>query len=116
MDHAYHLRVTNEGIIERVEIMLNKGEDLDITWDEFMRANDMAKAKHFTRLSETVMRRQNTMLAHMIKADATDLLRGLTMTDGLQQWARSPKRAGLPRVKWMAANYTHYAGEVTYTE
>ena len=63
-----------------------------------MRANDMAKVKHFARLSETVMRRQNALLAHMIRAEDDDLLNGITMTNGLQQWARSPKRVERPRV------------------
>ena len=56
IDHAYHSGVTNEEVVNKVEIILNKGEDLDITWEEFMRANDMSKVKHFTRASETVMK------------------------------------------------------------
>ena len=85
-----------------------------------MRANDMVKMKHFTRLSETIMRRQNAMLAHMIRANDDDLLKGITMTDGLRQWQRSPKRVGRPREKWMTANceydwMTKYAGYFIYS-
>ena len=50
IDHGYHSGVTNKEVVKKVEIIFNKGEDLDITWEEFMRANDMAKVKHVTRL------------------------------------------------------------------
>ena len=117
VDHAYHSGVTNEEVIRKVEIILNKGEDLNITWEEFMRANDMAKMKHFTRLSETVMCRQNAILA----PSNDDLIRGITMTDGLRQWQRSPKRVGRPREKWMTANCKYYwmrtyAGDFVYNQ
>ena len=61
------------------------------------------------------------MLAHMIRAEDDDLLKGITMTSGLQQWARSPKRVGRPREKWMASNCEYYwnlnyAGEFIYNE
>ena len=46
VDHAYHSRVTNEEVIKKVEIIVNRGQDLDITWEDFMRANDLAKVRH----------------------------------------------------------------------
>ena len=100
---------------------MNSGQELDVTWEESIRANDLVKVKHFTRLSETVMKRQNALLAHMIRADADDLLKGITMIDDLQQWASSPKRVGRPREKLMASNCEYYwnkryAGELVCNE
>ena len=35
IEHAYYSRVTNEEVYEKANIALNKGEDLNVSWEEY---------------------------------------------------------------------------------
>ena len=39
--------MSNEEVCERANIALNKGEDLNMAWEEFIRANPFDKPKKF---------------------------------------------------------------------
>ena len=39
----------------KLNFFLNKGTDLDITWEEFLGANNFSKVREVTKLSDYVM-------------------------------------------------------------
>ena len=62
IEHSYYSRVSNQGIYDKINIILNKGTDLDITWQEFIAANRFDKPKQIVKLSDYVMHQQNKLL------------------------------------------------------
>ena len=100
---------------EKVNIALNKETNLDITWEEFIAAGDYSDPKQVTKLSDFVMKQQNKILGHIIRAPAEDLMRRPAMGRHLQQNEQLYKRAGGPRMKWVGEN-CRYAYRSFYDE
>ena len=118
MGHAYHTGKSNEEVVKKVEMRLNKVTDLSITWEEFMRANEIATYKYFLKLSDTVMKRQNSLLAHLFRADDTDAMKAVTLKDD-KAFEYGWRRVGRPRQKWVNTNMRYYwnnTREETYEE
>ena len=55
IEHSFYSHVTNEEVYTRTNIALNKGQDLDISWEEFIRGKDYAKIKQIEKISDFVM-------------------------------------------------------------
>ena len=75
IEHSFYSHITNEEVYEKANIALNKGTDLNITWQELIAAGRFDKPKMITKLSDFVMKQQNKILGHIIRAPVTDLMR-----------------------------------------
>ena len=97
----------NEEVYDKANIALNKGTDLNIPWQEFIAAGKFDKPKMTTKVSDFVMRQQNKILGHIIRAPTTDLMRkaavGRHLTQ-IEQIGQLYKRTGHPRMKWVGEN------------
>ena len=98
-----HLREKEE-VYENTNIALNKGTNLDITWQEFITANNLDKPRMITKLCNFVMKQQDKTFGHIIRAPATDLMRRPAISRYLTQIEQLYKRTGHPRMKWVGEN------------
>ena len=83
-EHPYYSRMSNQESYDKINIILNRGTDLNITWQEFITANRFDKPKKMTKLSEYVMNQQNKLLGHLIRADDLDPMRQPTINKDLR--------------------------------
>ena len=99
IDHAYFSRVSNEQIIEKANIIANKGSNLNITWNHFLGQNKSAKVK-IRPISELIKKRQETLLGHIIRTDEDDPMRTVTLNSEGTRLTKTKKRVGRPRENW----------------
>ena len=83
---------------------MNKGTDIDITWQEFITANRFDKPKQIVKLSDYVMNQQNKLLGHVIRADPLDPMKQPTINNTLQIPGIYKRRVGRPRLGWVSEN------------
>ncbi len=115
IEHSFYSRVSNQEVYAKVNIALNKGTDLDITWEEVISAGNYSDLKQVVKLSDFVMKQQNKIFGHIIRAPLTDLMRRPAMGRHLAQNEQLYKRAGGPRMKWVGEN-CKYAYRRCYNE
>ena len=58
IEHAYYSGVSDREVYDKINIVLNKGTDINITWQEFIAANKFDKPKKIQKLSEYIMSQQ----------------------------------------------------------
>ena len=104
IEHSYYSRISNEEVYEKINIILNKGTDIDITWQEFITANRFDKPKQIVKLSDYVMNQQNKLLGHVIRADPLDPMKQPTINNTLQIPGIYKRRVGRPRLGWVSEN------------
>ena len=104
IEHAYYSGVSNQEVYDKINIVLNKGTDINITWQEFIAANKFDKPKKIKKLSEYLMNQQNRTFAHVVRADQQDAMKQMTMTENLEIPGVHLKRVGRPRIPWIYAN------------
>ena len=68
---AFHSRISHDKVIEKANIIMNNGEDLDINWEQFKTEKTGAKER-IIRISEMIKKKQNTLLGHLIRAETWD--------------------------------------------
>ena len=103
IDHPYWSRVSNKRVLEKANIIANKGFDLSITWDQFLLANADAVEK-IIPISEIIQRRQRTILGHVIRADATDPMSRVSFNDEYEILVAEGRRSGRPRQHFLEDN------------
>ena len=81
IDHAYFSGVSNEEVYGKANIVLNRGEDVNISWEEFIAANNYGSPKEIVKLSDYVMKRHTSLLGHLIRADQADLMKVADLTE-----------------------------------
>ena len=104
IEHSYYSRISNEEVYDKINIILNKGTDIDITWQEFITANRFDKPKQIVKLSDYVMNQQNKLLGHVIRADPLDPMKQRTINNDLQIPGIYKRRVGRPRLSWVSEN------------
>ena len=106
IEHAYYSRVSNQEIYDKINIIYNKGTDINISWQEFIAANHFDKPRQLVKLSEYVMNQQNRTLGHVIRIpkELQDPMRMITIDDDLQMPGAYFKRVGRPRYGWVKEN------------
>ena len=52
IEHAYYSGVSNQEVYDKINIVLNKGTDINITWQELIAASKFDKPKKIKKLSE----------------------------------------------------------------
>ena len=58
IEHSFYSHVTNQEVYDKINIILNKGTDLDITWQEFISAGRFDNPNTIVKLSDYVMKQQ----------------------------------------------------------
>ena len=71
-------------------MILNKGTDINITWQEFIANQRFDNLKKITKLSDYVMMQQGKLLGHIIRADESDPMRTPTINNRLETPGVSP--------------------------
>ena len=106
IEHSYYSRVSNQKIYDKINIIYNKGTDLNISWQEFIAAHHFDHPKKLVKLSEYVMNQQNRILGHVIRTPKIDLdpMRTVTIDDNIQMPGVHIKRVGRPRYGWVKEN------------
>ena len=97
-EHSCYSRVSNQEVYDKVDIILNKGTDLNIRWQEFITSNRFDKPREIAKLSSYIMKRRDKLLGNVIRAASADAMRQLTITDDLKNLGVSIRRAGRPRM------------------
>ena len=104
IEHSYYSHVSNQDIYDKINIILNKGTDINITWQEFIVNQRFDKLKKIVKLSDYVMGQQGKLLGHVIRADKSDPMRTPTINDRLETPGVHWKRVGRPRLGWVKEN------------
>ena len=91
-------------IHDKINIILSKGTDLNITRQKFIAANRFDKPKQIVELSEYVMHQQNKLLGHVIRAGKLDPMRLPTIDSKLHTPGVVVRRTGKPRLRWVKEN------------
>ena len=65
---------------DTINIILNKGTAINISWQEFIAANRFDNPKTVVKLSDYVMNQQNKLLGHVVRTDRLDPIRQPTIT------------------------------------
>ena len=104
IEHSFDSHVTNEEIYAKANIILNNGEDLNIDWQEFIRAKDYSEIKYIEKLSDYVMRQQNKLFGHIIRSERFDLVRQPALDNDMKQPHQLNRRVGKPRMGWISEN------------
>ena len=101
IEHSYYSGISNEEVYERVNIALNEGIDLNIEWSDFMSAHKFSDIKTMEKVSDYIMRQQNSLYGHIIRADENDIMRRITITEDFEPPKRDVLRPGRPRESWV---------------
>ena len=104
IEHFYYSRISNKEVYDKINIILNKGTALNITWQEFIAANRFDKPKLIVKLSEYVTHQQNKLLGHVIRADRLDPMRLPTIDNNLNTPGVVVRKSGKPRLHWVKEN------------
>ena len=106
IEHSYYSHVTNEEIIGKANLVLNKKDIETLTWNQFIVDSnvDPAKIKTTTLVGDLVLLRQQKLLGHILRRDSTDILREPTVDSDLNRPQQTYKRVGQPRDKWLEDN------------
>ena len=104
IEHAYVSHVDNDTVYEQANIALSSGQDLNISWEEFLGAAENCKITYVTKMSDYVMRQQNKCLGHVIRCEERDLMRYPTLGRDLSRNAQHYKGVGRPRQSWVDSN------------
>ena len=104
IEHSYYSHVSNQDIYNKINIILNTGTDINITWQEFIVNQRFDNLKKIVKLSDYVMGQQGNLLGHVIRADKTDPMRMPTINDRLETPGVYWKRVGRPRLGWVKEN------------
>lgn len=106
IEHSYYSRVSNQDIYDKINIIYNKGTDMNITWQEFIAANRSDTPRKLVKLSDYVMNQQNKTLGHVIRIpnENYDPMKMVTIDNNLQMPGVYTKRVGRPRYGWIKEN------------
>ena len=106
IDHSYHSRISNEEVVNRMNLAINDATDLNLTWEQFKTQKEVAN-KHYkaTKLvGDLILERQETLLGHILRLDDNDLMRTVTCNSQLRRPYQLYKRTGAPRLSWFDDN------------
>jgi len=106
IDHSFYSHITNEEVINRMNLAINDAESLNITWEQFKIQKEVADQKYkATKLvGDLILERQERLLGHILRLDQHDLMRKVTCDENLQRPYQLYKRTGGPRSNWYEDN------------
>ena len=88
----------------KINIILNKGTDINTTWQKFIDARHFDKPREIVKLSEYAMNQQIRILWHTICADRLDPMRTPTTDGNLDTPRVYTRRVGRSRYGWVEEN------------
>ena len=106
IDHSYYSHITNEEVIERMNLALNNATDAGKTWTQFridkeFKNEDYKKTK---LVGDLILERQMTLLGHVLRLDSNHLMRSVAFDDNLKRPQQIYKKTGHPRDSWVGDN------------
>ena len=104
LEHAYYLWASNQEDYAKINIVLNKRTDMNITWQEFIAASKFDKPETIKKLGECIINQQIHTFAHVVRADQQDPMKQMTVTPSLDISGVHLRRVGRPRIPWIRAN------------
>merc|ERR1711966_485601 len=112
---AFYFRISHDKVIERANIIMNKGENFEITWEQF-KVEKTGATEKIKRISTMIKNKQNTLLGHLIRADNWDQsLRevsiGLDNEQITRVWTHK-KRVGKAREYWVTETRNRISREI----
>ena len=103
IDHSSWSRVSNQRVLEKANIVANKGHDLSLTWEQFLLVNSDAVHK-IVPISEIIQRRQRAILGHVLRADGADPMYQISFNDDCEVVVADERRSGWPRQHFLEEN------------
>jgi len=106
IDHSYYSHISNEEVINRMNLAINDASALNVTWEQFKIQKEVAH-EHYkaTKLAgNLILERQEILLGHVLRLDSSNLMRHVTCNDQLRRPCQLYKRTGAPRSNWFDDN------------
>lgn len=94
IEHSYYSRVTNQEVLRKANIVLNGGQDLELTWEQFIL---LGNALRVVPVGDIILGRQQKILSHVMRADRADPMFEVSFTEDMFIKTLSSKRVGRPR-------------------
>ena len=106
IDHSYYSHITNEEVIDRMNLAINEAEALNITWTQFkvMKETQHEEFKTTKLVGDIILDRQETLLGHVLRLPQSDIMRQVTCNENLRRPYQHYKRTGAPRLNWYDDN------------
>ena len=106
IDHSYYSHISNEEVINRMNLAINDATALNITWSQFKIQKEVANEDYkATKLvGDLILDRQEILLGHALRRDNTNLMRHVTCNSELRRPYQLYKRTGAPRSNWYEDN------------
>jgi len=122
IDHSYYSRISNEEVLNRMNLAINDANNLNITWEQFRIQKEVAN-QHYkaTKLvGDLILERQETLLGHVLRLEDNDLMRTVTCNNQLRRPYQLYKRTGATRLNWFDDNinrvFNKFNGADEYVE
>ena len=72
-----------------------------IGWTEFLKAHQYTNLKTLEKVSDYIMRQQNSLYAHISRADNDDIMKNVTVNHRLEPPKQALKRSERLRGSWV---------------
>ena len=95
IEHSYDSRVANQEVLRKANIVLNRGQDLELSWEQFILL-DASAAMRVIPVGDIILERQQKILSHVMCADRADPME-VSLTEDMLIKTLSSKRIGRPR-------------------
>ena len=105
IDHSYYSHVTNEEVINKMNLALNEA-DVTMSWEQF-RMDKELNNEHYksTKLvGDIILDRQMTLLGHVLRLPTSHIMRQVSCNENLRRPHQIYKRTGYPRYNWVTDN------------
>ena len=104
IEAAYFSGISHNKVLEKANIVMNSGENLDITWEQFKVEKQGANVK-IERLSILLEQKQKTLMGHLIRTGEQDgIMREVSIGTDPNKISRittNKRRVGRPRQNWV---------------
>ena len=106
IDHSFYSHISNEEVINRMNLAINSATSLNITWEQFKIQKEVANEDYkATKLvGDLILDRQEILLGHVLRRDTSNLMRKVTCNNQLRRPYQEYKRTGHPRSNWYEDN------------
>jgi len=106
IDHSYYSHETNDSVLEKANLVLNKAQNPNLSWQQFRQQqdDDGQEIKTIRLVGDIILDRQKTLLGHLLRRDDSDLMRHVAFDDELKRPHQLYKKTGHPRASWVDDN------------
>ena len=106
IDHSYHFHISDEEVINRANIEMNKECSITGNWQQLKVAKEVSGEhyKEITLVGDLIFKRQEILLGHIFRLPINDLMRKVTFDANLKRPYQLYERVGHPRSNWTDDN------------